>query len=63
MAVVFEPIPAVRVPCGVHYLREKDQDDDFAVLYDIDLWHDNMTVHEIRIVFVCGTVVISITWL
>ena len=38
MAVVFEPIPALRVPCGdVHHRWEKDQDYDFDVLYDINL--------------------------
>jgi len=38
MAVVFESILAVCVPCGaVHHHWEKDQGDDFAVLHDIDL--------------------------
>ena len=38
MAVVCEPVPAVRVPCGdVYHLWEKDQDYDFAVLYNINL--------------------------
>jgi len=61
MTVVFESVFAVRVPCGdVHYLGEKDQDYDFTVLYDVDLRHDNITVHEIRLVFACGTAVISI---
>jgi len=38
VAVVFKSVPALCVHCrAVHYLREKDQDDDFVVLYDIDL--------------------------
>ena len=38
MAVVFESLLAVCIHCcAVYYLREKDQDDDLAVLYDIDL--------------------------
>jgi len=38
MAVVCKSVPGVLVPCGdVHYLGEKDEDDDFAVLHDIDL--------------------------
>jgi len=38
MVVIFESALAVLVPCGdIHYLREKDQDYDFAVLYDVDL--------------------------
>ena len=37
-ALGFESLFAVSVPChAVHYLREKDQDDDFAILYDMDL--------------------------
>jgi len=33
--VVIETIPAVFVPCGdVHNLEEKEQNDDYAVLYD-----------------------------
>ena len=37
MVVVFESLLALCFPCGaVHYLREKDQDDDFAILY-VDL--------------------------
>ena len=52
MAVVFESLFAVCVHfCAIHHLGEKDQDDDFAVPYDIDLRHDNITVHEIRFVF------------
>ena len=39
MALVFESLLAVHGPCGaVHHHWEKDQDDDFAVLYDSDLW-------------------------
>ena len=61
MVVVFESLFAVSVRCHAFpYLGEKDQDDDFALLYDIDLRHDNITVHEIRLVFACGTAVISI---
>jgi len=38
MAVVFESLLALCFPCSaVHYLGEKDQDDNFAVLYDINL--------------------------
>jgi len=38
MAVVFEPLLALCVHCcAVHHCWEKDQDDDSAVLYDIDL--------------------------
>jgi len=38
MAVIFEFVLAVLVPCGaVHRHGEKDQDYDFTVLYDIDL--------------------------
>jgi len=38
MVVVFESVSGVRIPCGeVPYLGEKDQDDNFAVLYDSDL--------------------------
>ena len=45
MAVVFESLFAVCIQWrAVHNRWEKDQDDDFAVLYDIDLWHDNITV-------------------
>jgi len=38
MVVVFESVLALCFPCGAVYHRgEKDQDDDFAVLCDIDL--------------------------
>ena len=38
MAVAFESVLALCVHCrAVHYHWKKDQDDDFAVLYDIDL--------------------------
>jgi len=38
MALVFEPLLAVCIHCcAVRYLGEKDQNDHFAVLYDIDL--------------------------
>jgi len=38
MALVSEPLLAVCLHCrAVHYLGEKDQNDDFTVLYDIDL--------------------------
>jgi len=38
MAVVFESLFAVCIHCcAVHHHWEKDQDDKFAVLYDIDL--------------------------
>ena len=38
MALVFESLLAVHVHChAVHHHWEKDQDDDFALLYDIDL--------------------------
>jgi len=30
------------------------------LLYDIDLRHDNITVHEIRLVFACSTAIISV---
>ena len=61
MVVVFESVLAVLVPCGdVHYLGEKDHDYDFTVLYDVDLRHDSVTVHGIRLVFACGTAVISV---
>ena len=61
MVVVFESVLAVLVTCGdVHYLGEKDRDYDFAVLYDVDLRHDGITVHENRLVFACDTAVISI---
>jgi len=61
MALVFESLLAVPVHChAVHYLGEKDQDDDPAVLCDIDLRHGNITVHEIRLVFAYGTAVLSI---
>jgi len=36
-AVVFESLLALCFPCGAVHHREKDQDDDFAVLYDINL--------------------------
>jgi len=61
MAVVFESLFAVCVRCpAVYYLGKKDQHDDFAVLYDIDLWLDNITVHEISLVSACGTAVVSV---
>jgi len=61
MVLVFESLFSVSVHChAVHYLGEKDQDDDFAVLYDTGLRYDNITVHEIRLVFACGTVIISV---
>jgi len=38
MALVCTPLLAVYVHCGVvHYFWEKDQDYDFALLYNIDL--------------------------
>jgi len=38
MAVVFESLLALCFRCGaVHHHREKDQDDDSVVLYDVDL--------------------------
>jgi len=38
MSLVFESLLAVRVPYGAaHHHWEKDQHDDFALLYDIDL--------------------------
>ena len=38
VAVVCQPVRAVCVHCcAVHYLGEKDQDDDLAVLYNINL--------------------------
>jgi len=38
LAVVCKPVPAVHVPCGaVHHHWEKDQDYDFAVVYNVDL--------------------------
>ena len=38
MAVVFESLLALGFPCrALHHRGEKDQDDDFVVLYDIDL--------------------------
>jgi len=38
IVVVYEPLFAVSVHChDVPYLGEEDQDDDFALLYDIDL--------------------------
>jgi len=61
MALVSQSLLAVCIHCcAVCYLGEKDQDDDFTVLYDIDLRHDNITVHEIRLVFACGTAIISV---
>jgi len=38
ITVVFESLFAVCIHwCAVHHRWEKDQDDNFAVLYDIDL--------------------------
>jgi len=38
MSLVFKPVFALYVHChAVHYHGKKDQDDDFALLYDIDL--------------------------
>jgi len=59
MVVVFEFVLAVLVPCGaVHHRREKDQ--DYDLLYCTMSTYDNINVHEIRLVFACGTAVISI---
>ena len=58
---VCKPLFSVYIPCDdVYHLWEKDQDYNFAVLCNIDLWYDGITMHEVRLVSVCSIVVISV---
>jgi len=61
LVVVCKPLLAVFIHCDVvHHRWEKDQDCDFAVLYNVNLKYDSITGHETRLVCACSTAVFSI---
>ena len=45
---------------AVHHLWENDQDYHFVVLCNINLCYDNITGHEVKVVFVWSIAVISV---
>jgi len=61
MAEVCKSLLAGCISCNdVYHLWEKEKYYDFAVLCNIDSRYDNITGHEVRLLFVCNIAVISV---
>ena len=63
MVVLYKFLYALCIPCfDVYHLWERDPDYHFAILGNIDLLYDYITDREVKLKFLCGTVVMPIPW-